>query len=282
LKGLKKLLGAKYVLQKRPRQVTAGVQKPPAANDLSVWDLHSLEQHVRGRGEESVRVLLGVAFLRKAGLVGRDDVVGYTGAEFQRGQAQGSRGVYVAAHRLPCNATIRNWGLPHFADSPGLRRALELPLEKTDYLPKLVNYADRLFERSGACEALAAAVGFVLHEQKPDKDVNVNMIRHATIFELFNGKNGYLRAYEMALDLARANTNGIDLLDPATLAHVSEMWSSQSDDENVRNSRKSMDLVEFALSHSIDVMASGGDPFMLAPATASQHIARFERLHKGF
>jgi hypothetical protein len=274
LSRLRSVLGEKYLLAKRRRQVTPGVRKVPNATDLSPWDLQNLEEHVIGRGEESVKVLLGAAFLRKAGLVDRDELVSYQGAEFQRGK--GSK-LYPAAHRFPCNPTIRSWGLPHYAKSRRLERALERPLEKTDYLPKLVNYADRLFEANGACDAVAKTIRFVLHEQPTDKDINLNMIRHATTSELLQG---YKRAYEKALVLAEANTKGIDLLDASALEYVNDAWFSSSTGAGSKKAEESIDVVRFSLLHSIRVANSHGEPITLAPTAMTEYVARLEALHK--
>jgi hypothetical protein len=274
---LRSLLGEKHCFAKRQRRVTPGVQQVPALSDPGSSDLRRLGEHVAGRGEESVRVLLGAAFLRKADLVGRDDLVSYRGAEFQRGRGNA---LYVAAHRLPCTPTVRNWSFPHFAKSQRLKRVLELPLEKTDYLPKLVNYADRLFEGSGGREAIVRAVGFVLHEQQPQKEINLSMIRHATFDLLKKAEGGYLGAYQTALDLAEANKNGIDVLDPVAFEHAGDIWSSESTVGSMKDSRENMELVRFALLHSMKVASSNGDPFMLAPTTATQYVARLEALDK--
>lgn len=269
LNRLRKVLGSKYLLAPQRRQVTAGAQSVPV--DLSPWDLQNLREHVTGRQDESVRVLLGVAFLRKTGLLGRDNQVGYKGAAFQRGKGSD---VYPAAHRFPCNPTIRGWGLPHFASTLRLRRALQVPLEETDYLPKLVNYADRLFEANGACDAVAHAVRFVLHEQPTDKDINLNLIRHAAV-ELFKG---YTASMQAALNLADANTTGIDMLDPSVFEHVNETWFSSADGS--AKARESIELVRFALAHAIQLSNSSGEPITLAPATMVEYSGRLEALSK--
>ncbi|HLV85544.1 MAG TPA: hypothetical protein VKV39_01125 [Candidatus Sulfotelmatobacter sp.] len=270
LARLRKVLGSRYLLAQERRQVSSGVQKVPT--DLSPWDLNNLDQHVTGRKEESVRVLLAVAFLRKFGLVDRDAAVGYKGAQFQRGKGSTD---YPAAHRFPCNPTINHWGLPHYAQSQRLRHALRLPLEKTDYLPKLVNYADRLFEGNGACDAVSQAVEFVLHEQATEKEVNLKMIRHAALSILFAG---YATALQDALTVATSDP-GIAAIDPSLLQHVNQTWfSSPASDGGTAES--SIEVVQFALAHALQLGNSSGEPVMLAPSAMTQYLARLEALHK--
>lgn len=270
LTRLRKVLGNKYLLAQQRRQVSAGVQKVPT--DLSPWDLHNLDRHVIGRKDESVRVLLGVAFLRKFGLVDRDAAVGYRGAQFQRGKGSTD---YPAAHRFPCNPTINNWGLPHYAQSQRLRNALQLPLEKTDYLPKLVNYADRLFEANGACDAVVRTVEFVLHEQATEKDVNLNMIRHAALRELFEG---YQAALQDALTLATDDI-GIAAIKPSVLQYINQTWFS-SPGMDGEEAESSIEVVQFALARALQVSSASAEPMMLAPSAVMQYLARLEALHK--
>jgi len=262
-KPLRKQLGKKWVLPPRRRRVLAG---DPVPTDLSPWDLANLNLHVNGRKDESVRVLVGVAILRKFGLVDRDAIVSYKGAEFQQGD--GSRD-YPAAHRFPCSPTIAYWDLPHHAPSRGLKNALKLPLERTDYLPRLVNYADRLFESNGACDAVVWAIRFVLHEQVKDKDVPLNLIRHVALNELF-------RKYSEALEKARSKVGAIQAIDPAVLAHVNQTWVSPSDEEG-EELADSREVVCFALDWALDASA---EPAMLAPPAMTEYISELEALHK--
>jgi hypothetical protein len=140
-----------------------------------------------------------------------------------------------------------------------------------------VNYADRLFEANGACQAVAQTTRFVLHEQPADKDINLNMIRHATTAELLKG---YKTAYETALTLAETNTKGIDMLDASALAYVNQSWFSGSSDGGSKAAEESIDVVRFALAYSIQVANSHGEPITLAPTTMMQHVERLEALHK--
>ena len=140
----------------------------------------------------------------------------------------------------------------------------------------MVNYADRLFEASGACKAVAETIRFVLHEQAPEKNINLNMIHHATC-ELLRG---YRTAYDVALGLAEVNTKGIDMLDPLALEYINEAWFSSSSGESSKKAEESIDVVRFALMHSIQVASSHGEPTILAPTTMTEYVARLEALHK--
>jgi hypothetical protein len=259
-----------FWLRDRRRRIVAGTTAPPGVKDLGPWELHNLEKHLLGRREESVRVLLGVAVLRKLELVGRDGPVACSGAEYQRGKGNKA---YVAAHRFPGNPTPGNWSLPHFARTPRLQRALERPLEKTDYLPVLMNYADRLFESRGACDAVEKAVGFILHEQKPQTEINLNLIRHAAITELFTP---YREALESALSYAGDHDGQIQPIDPALLQHLSQTWFSG----NSQMANGSIEVVQYTLAHSLAVSITSPAPFMLAPATMTEYAARLETLGK--
>lgn len=257
-----------FWLRDRRRRIIAGATAPPGVKDLGPWELHNLEKHVLGRREESIRVLLAVAVLRKLELVSRDGPVACTGAEYQRGKGNSA---YVAAHRFPGNPTLGNWSLPHFARTPRLRRALERPLEKTDYLPVLMNYADRLFESRGACDAVEKAVGFILHEQKPQADINLNLIRHAAITELFTP---WRNALESALSYAGDHDGEIQPIDPALLQHLNQTWFSATP----QKISGSIEVVQYALAHSLAVSITSPAPFMLAPATMTEYAARLETL----
>ncbi len=273
LKRLRSMLGDKYLLAKSRRRVTPGVTDAPEASDLGPWELRALQEHVQGRGEESVRVLIGVAFLRSAGLIGRDDAVGCKGAEYQRGSGTA---LYDAAHRFPCNPLINGWSLPTRAKTPRLGRALERPLERTDYLPKLMNYADRLFERCGACEAVAEVVRLVMHEQKDDQPVHINLIRHAAGFELLPAYKG---SYARALGFEEANEMGVDLLEPSAVEQWGEALRAGPQRPQATKAKKNLDLVRCALWHSAFVASRHGEPFMMLPENIKQYADRLKALN---
>lgn len=243
LKRLRSLLGKKYLFAKPRRQLTPGVQSPPSAKGL---DLNTLQAHVQGRNEEALRVLVGVAVLRSLDLLPREGNVDYKGADFQRGS--GSR-LYDAAHRFPCTPNLNGWNFPHYARGHGrLARALERPLERTDYLPKPVNYVDRLFEVNGSCEGVVEAMRFVMHEQPVHQPVNVNMIRHA-----WSSKKGladaFDEAYNDAWQEAVGNEEAIDLLNESAIERLDELSASPGS-INFRKPRANMQLVADALWYS--------------------------------
>jgi hypothetical protein len=255
------------------RRITAGTVAAPGITDLGPWELHNLEKHVLGRREEAVRVLLGIAVLRKLGQLDRDELVKCGAAKFQRGKGNEA---YVAAHRFPGTPTFGNWPLPHFAREARLERALERPLEKTDYLPRLMNYADRLFESQGGCAAVEETIGFVLHEQKPEADINLNLIRHSAVSELFPA---WRQALEVALHKASEHDGNIQDLDPSILSHVNKTWFPNH--ASTRAVEQSIEVVQFALAHSLAVSITSPSPFMLAPSTMTEYAARLEKLGKG-
>jgi hypothetical protein len=262
-----------YWLREPRRRVTPGTLAAPNVADLGPWELHNLEKHVLGRREEAVRVLLGVAVLRKLSLLDRDKQVKCGAARFQRGKGNEA---YVAAHRFPGTPLFENWPLPHFAREPRLERALERPLEKTDYLPRLMNYADQLFESNGGCDAVAKTIGFVLHEQQPEKDIDLNLIHHCAASELFPA---WTTALEVALDKATNNEGQIQELNPSLLAHVNKVWSPGP--ASSQAAEKTIEVVQFSLAHSLAVSVTSPAPFMLAPSTMTEYAARLELLGKG-
>jgi hypothetical protein len=265
LKGLRKVLGKKYLLAKPKRDKTAGPTKPPANLKFDSLDFRNIEPHVRGRGEESVRVLVGVAFLRSKGLIGRDAVVSYSGARYQRGKGNES---FVAAHQFPCTPTINSFPLPTFAPHGRLRAALAHPLAITDYLPKLFNYADGLFESAGGCEAVIEPIRLIMHDQKQGQPVYDKLVQHAALSKLLPS---YIEAYQTAHEAASADQIGIDLLDPAAIDRLTESALSTTADLDTSRPTQQMAMVADVLWHSINVARSNTHP---AAATTNE-ITRY-------
>lgn len=271
LKRLRSLLGEKYLFAKPRRQVSPGFQNPPNAAGL---DLNPLQAHVHGRNEESLRVLTGVAVLRSLELLPREGEVSYKGADFQRGS--GTR-FYDAAHRFPCNPILNGWSFPRYAKSRSrLERALQRPLERTDYLPKPVNYADRLFEVNGSCEGVVEALRFVMHEQPVHKPVNVNMVRHAWSGERMLAE-AFAKAYDDAWGQAAGNKEGIDILNEAALDRLSELSTSPGS-INFRKPRANMQLVADALWYSAYLSERYLEPFTGTPANIALYEQRLLKL----
>ncbi len=176
------------------REFIGGVENP--AFKISGIELRDLETHVRGRGQATVEIALGVAFLRSQGWIRETDVITYTGAAYQdaTGTAEHQR-----AHRFPCNPKVNIWNLPEVPPRTAwqLRDDLKRPLAITDFVPAAVNYADGVFERNGACETVVEMIEFIVGEQRNGKPVEVNLVRHALTHIALPG---YLRAYTIGRD----------------------------------------------------------------------------------
>lgn len=265
LNRLRKVLGSKFVLSKPGREKASGDTNPPASLQFDSLDFRNIEPHVRGRGEESVRVLVGVAFLRSKGLIGRDAPVNYAGARYQHGA--GNRN-FDAAHQFPCTPIINSSPLPSFAPHGRLRDALVRPLAITDYLPKLFNYADRLFERIGGCDAVIEPIRLIMHDQKQGQPVHDKLVQYATWCKLLPN---YLKAHQMAYNLASADQQGIDLLDPAAIDRMNEEALSTTQGLDTSKPTKNMAMVADVLWHSIKVTESNSRP----PASSTIEISRY-------
>jgi len=185
-----------------PREMIGGPQNPRFI--LAGFQIHEIEAHITGRNEAAAQVLTGVAVLKALGLVPPgQDRAGQRGAAYQ--DSQGTP-LHPRAHRFPCNPTIAGRSLPEFAHSrsPMLAQALKRPLAITDLLPLVANYADGLFEASGACDAAVASIQKVLDQQPSGQPVNVQMVRDVLTQDLYPG---FLRAYDEALSKAKEKPN---------------------------------------------------------------------------
>lgn len=116
---------------------------------------------------------------------------------------------------------------------------------------------------------------FVIHEQKQDKPVHVNLIRHAAAFMLFKG---YQDVYVRARVEAISRTPMIDLLQPGIVDRLSQL--SLSRQPNLRKPSENLEIVEDALWFSELVAGCDREPFMMKPATISDYAARLEALSK--
>ena len=160
-------------------------------------------------------MLVGVAFLRSKGLIGRDATVNYTGASNQAGTGNQN---FDAAHSFPAlppstpsiTELCAAWAVEGCAGSP---------IGDNRLSPQIFNYADRLFESSGGCDAVIEPIRLIMHDQKQDQPVHDKLVQHATWLKLFPN---YLKAYQMAYKLASADQLGIDLLDPAAIDRLNE------------------------------------------------------------
>lgn len=147
---------------------------PPAGS----WSLRDLSDHIRGRANETARILIGVAVLRQRGCIW-NYVVSNTGAVWQ--DWEGTSLESVRAHRAPCNPIIGNSNIPELAGTPAFRSALIEPLARTDFLPMVANHADSRFEKLGGATAFTNAVRFVAREQERGKPPNYDLFRHALV-----------------------------------------------------------------------------------------------------
>lgn len=245
----------KYLLARPRRDKILGNERAPATVDS--WqplDFEKLKAHVEGRAEESVKVLIGVAFLRSLDWVKREPEVGYRGAQYQSGQGSGP---YQAAHRFPGDPTINRWSIPHYSKSKALACELEEPLRKTDYLPKFVNYADWLFEGKGGKEAVVEPIRFVLHEQKPGLPPNPVLLRHALLNMLLPA---YERAYCKTLELVEANAAEMDLLSPEAIEEIEQASLVKLSDVDLSRGNSCPLIVRYALWCSAHLTAMAGEP----------------------
>jgi hypothetical protein len=118
---------------------------------------------------------------------------------------------------------------------------------------------------------------FVLHEQKPQKDIDLNLIRHAAISELFRP---YQEALDSALNYADDHDGKIQPLDPALLQHLNQTWFPALSPGDPDRVERSIEVVRYSLAHSLAISITAPTPFMLAPSTMSEYTARLEVLGK--
>ena len=172
----------------------------PAPNISGDWNPGRFLDHIRGRAEATIEILIGVAVLKKLGLVHQGQVVSSTGAVWQdwKGTARNKR-----AHRFPCNPTIGDKNIPDIPSSKRLQDALIEPLAITDFVTFEVNYADELFEHNGGIAAAVEAIEYVLNLQPPNQAIDVSVVQRGARLALA----GYERTYPFveALLLDRVN-----------------------------------------------------------------------------
>lgn len=274
LTRLRKVLGSKYMFDKPGREKLPGAAKPPSNLPIDALDFRYVEPHIRARGEESMRVLVGVAFLRSKGLLPRDGAVSYTGAQYQRGSGNEN---YDAAHQFPCTPTVNSFAVPHFAPYGRLRDTLALPLGVTTYLPKLFNYADRLFESAGGCDAVVEPIRLIMHDQKEGQPVHVTLVQKAAWDHLFPG---YINAYRTAHRLASADTAGIDLLDPAALDRIFEAALTTTGGIDLAKPTQHMEMVGDVLWFSLKIAEGNPRPAASLPQEINRYTEELVRVAK--
>ena len=245
----------KYLLARPRRDKVRGTEKAPET--LDSWqplDPERLKDHIMGRAEESVKVLVGIAVLRSLDWVKREPEVACRGAQYQTGQGSGP---YEAAHRFPGDPTIDCWSVPHYSKSRVLAAELERPLRETDYLPKYVNLADKRFENSGGKNAVVEPIRFVLYEQKPGQPPDPVLLRHALLNMMLPA---YKRAYRRALSPAEADKADGDLITPEAMEEIDQASGVALSDVDVSKPGSCPLIVRYALWFSAHLAAMAGEP----------------------
>jgi len=177
------------------RKISGGEveNRVPLLSDISFKN--ALARHVRTRSEETIRLCVHLAYLRMRGVIPDGSTVSVTGAAYQ--DARGTR-AFPRAHVLPGNVCVNGSNIPDLiASQPRLAMEFTGPLKRTDMLPLLFNYADRLFEDTGGIDALADVARWVIGEQDADEPIAPDLIDDAYYHHIVPG---YHAAY---LDAAR-------------------------------------------------------------------------------
>jgi hypothetical protein len=204
--------GVGFGPDKTKRVFTGGVKNP--AFQLTGVHLNALDAHIHGRIAAAARVMTGIAFLRASSWVKENEVVIASKAVYQ--DARGTT-AFPRAHRFPCSPKIGIWDPPQIGRfrSVPLGGKLREPYAITDFLPRVFNYADQLFEEGGALQTVEHAVRFALGEQPGGKTVNPNLVRHSVTHILIPG---FRRAYEHAHEVAMSKRNplvpDVSIFDP--------------------------------------------------------------------
>jgi hypothetical protein len=253
-----------------PREMIGGVKNPGFI--LSGFQIHEIEAHIHGRNEAAVEVLTGAAVLKSLGLIpASQNRAGQRGAAYQ--DAQGTT-LSPRAHRFPCNPTIGGRNLPDLAhpSSPMLAEALKKPLAVTDLLPLVANYADGLFEASGACEAAVEAIQKVLDGQLSGQPVNVQLVRDALTRHLLPG---FSEAYDKALLKAQQTDNPnvpqFSITDPGVVDRLNAISISMPNTPN--RPKTNIEGVADILLLEKNI-ANGSVPHNAAPAAIQAYVAQ--------
>jgi hypothetical protein len=159
----------------------------------NISNMGALARHVRARSHETIRFLTNLAYLRMRSVIPDNSTLSITGAAYQ--DARGTT-AYPRAHVLPGNVRINGMNVPDLvASQPRLMAELTVPLKRTNMLPVVFNYADRLFEDTGAIDVLVAACRWLVGEQKSGEAIGPNLMAAAYDQHV---KIGYGAAYEAA------------------------------------------------------------------------------------
>ena len=239
---------------------------------LAGFQVHEIEAHIDGRNEASTLVLTGVAVLKSLGLI----TTGQTRARQRGAVYQDGKGVPLnpRAHRFPCNPTIGGRNLPDLARTtrPMLAEMLKVPLGGTDLLPLIANYADGLFESSGACEAVVAAVQRIVDGQAAGQPVNAQLVRDVLTQHLLPG---YLSAYSEALSKAQQKENtyvpAFSITDPGVVDRLNNYSVNTPYTQN-RPKQNIEGVADVLLMER--KMAEGGVPNNAAPAAIQAYATQ--------
>ncbi len=204
--------GVGFGNQRTGREMLGGVVNPQWVRPG--YEHRDLLTHIHGRIIAAAEVMTGVAFLRSSGWVRENDLVSTAKAAYQ--DLTGLT-THPRAHRFPCNPVIGANDIPQTAmmRSVTLGSRLKLPLAVTDFLPRVFNYADQLFEEGGGIHTVENAVRFAIGEQPGGRDVNPNLVRHSVTHILIPG---FAQAYDRAYWTSRSRNNplvpDVNITDP--------------------------------------------------------------------
>ena len=181
--------------------MTGGVTNPSFV--MAGYAHRELLDHIHGRVIAAAQVMTGVAFLRSSSWIRENEVVSTAKAAFQDGRGSTA---HPRAHRFPCSPRIGLWNPPEIAAfrSIPLSGRMRQPFAITDFLPRVFNYADQLFEEGGAIQTVEQAVRFAVNEQAGGRPVNANLVRHSITHIMIPG---FQSAYEQAYETARSRNN---------------------------------------------------------------------------
>ncbi len=185
------------------RKFLGGVvpNRVPVLDNIS--QKNALARHIRTRNQETIRFCVNLAYLRMKNVVPDGSTVSVTGAAYQ--DARGTTD-YPRAHVLPGNVRINGRNIPDLVLSqPRLMEELTGPLKRTDMLPVLFNYADRLFEDTGGIDALVAVSRWLLAEVRPGQQLRPDLIDDAYYRHVVPG---YGAGYEAAARRAETMSQG--------------------------------------------------------------------------
>jgi hypothetical protein len=185
------------------RKFLGGTVPNRVAEIDNISNMGALARHVRARSHETIRFLTNLAYLRMRGVIPDNSTLSITGAAYQ--DARGTT-TYPRAHVLPGNVRVNGHNIPDLvANQPRLMAELTVPLKRTNMLPVVFNYADRLFEDTGAIDVLLAASRWLVGEQPNGQMIGPYLMANAYDRHV---APGYAAAYEAAAKRAETMSAG--------------------------------------------------------------------------